>query len=221
MTARLSSLRGPTLDRSGLVRSTASQPITTPHKPSLRELKRSPGRPGQLPTRASHRSGRARLTHPAPQCEGLLRAVYAVNHLNWRERIPLRDASKAIPSPARASATPSEPLAPNPLDLMAEALQGITVSGESEISVMPAELRTENPVLFAYRRVPVATAPSTDPAQASGQTCLGSPSLQDPASLARSPPVQGEAQKVEADTRPVLLPIRRLVKLDQARLLWV
>ena len=89
--------------------------------------------------------------------------VGAVNDLDRRERIALRDASEAIPSPARASATPSEPLTPDPLDLMAEALQGITVSGESEISVMPAELRTENPVLLAYRRMPVAAAPSTDP----------------------------------------------------------
>ncbi len=36
-----------------------------------------PGGPGQLPTRGSHRSGRARLTHPAPQstgslCDGIL-----------------------------------------------------------------------------------------------------------------------------------------------------
>jgi hypothetical protein len=37
------------------------------------------GRPGRLPTRASHRTGRARFGHPAPQVMVLLRG-------RWSER---------------------------------------------------------------------------------------------------------------------------------------
>jgi dodecin len=39
-----------------------------------------PGGPGQLPAQGSHRSGRARLAHPAPQVMGLLRDGNPVVH---------------------------------------------------------------------------------------------------------------------------------------------
>ncbi len=56
------------------------------------------GRPGSLPTRGSHRSGRARLTHPAPQDDG-----FATQRSNTVAHPPVQQAA-VLAWPARLSA---------------------------------------------------------------------------------------------------------------------
>src|SRR5262249_61528360 len=73
-----------------------------------------PGRPGQLPTQGSHRSGRAEWPPPARPVHAAHAPVHRVDDPCGRPRPARPQAPPARPPEAAVPATPAEPPPPHP-----------------------------------------------------------------------------------------------------------
>ena len=79
-----------------------------------------------------------------------------MNHTCRRERVTRELAVQLIPgSPARSRAA-AEPLAPADLHLVPEPTQCLDVAGDSEVSVMSAELASQHSSLIRHRQDVIA-----------------------------------------------------------------
>ena len=159
---------------------------------------RKPGGPGRLPAQGSHRSGRARLAHPAPRDTGSLRGAHHRVQFWWREWVPLQECEKAIPVHAGCARATTEPPSPDRHDLVTQASEGVHVADDSEVAIVPTKLANEVLVLLGDRAVPIPSTPFRDAVHRPGETTPGRLLLYHPGSLSRATPVIVESQEVEA-----------------------
>ena len=75
--------------------------------------------------------------------------VYTVYDAHRWEGIVLEQACEPFPRHAPAPATPPEPLAPEPFDLISEPAQRLGVAGDSVVGIVAAQLATQRRVLLA------------------------------------------------------------------------
>ena len=121
---------------------------------------RGSDRPGRLPSPAPHRSGRARLTHPALRSRVRYPRHVGVRDARLREREPPQQCAHALPVHARALRAAVKPLAPRAGDLAPEASKGIQVPGDPEVPVTSPQLLREGLLLRSQVVVEVLAAPT-------------------------------------------------------------
>ena len=124
----------------------------------LANLDRLRGRPGSLPSRGSHRSGRAPFAHPAPRSMGSLRAE-AMHDARCRKREALQDRGHALPGEAAVARSRGKPLAPRPLYLVEQALDRSEIRCDPEVRIMSAQLPRQPLLLHPKGIVPMLPAP--------------------------------------------------------------
>src|SRR5215218_11049386 len=108
---------------------------------------------------------------------------------------------------------------------MTQTAQGLRVSGDPVVFIMPAQLALKLCVLPGNRGVPVASTPQVEPLQGSGEPVRSRLALHHPVAPARLLPVVSKAEEVETPRFLVLLPWLRFaagrVEAHQASLVRV
>ena len=136
----------------------AAEQVTVGNTPML--PCRGSDRPGRVPSPAPHRSGRARLTHPALRSRVRYPRHVGVRDARLREREPPQQCAHALPVHARALRAAVKPLAPSADDLAPEASKGIQVPGDPEVPVTSPQLLREGLLLRSQVVVEVLAAPT-------------------------------------------------------------
>src|SRR4051794_18788307 len=155
------------------------------------------GRPGQLPTSAPHRSGRAQFRHPAPRAMNSLCDQTGASQPSRRQRVtPLQFAEMLPRDPGLARAA-TEPLVPDPSHVVPEAVETRDIPGDTVIREMPTELPRQGRPLLHDRQVAVFTAPLRHCPQGPAEPAPGRLALHRPVPLERPTPVVGEPQEVQ------------------------
>jgi hypothetical protein len=149
---------------------------------------------------ASHRSGRAQLRHPAPRRAASLRVP--VHDDRRRKPISLEQSVHRLECHVRIRGAATEPLAPSKANTRVEFLKSMCVPGDSEVRIVPSQLRREYPMLLDERSVPVFAAPLRHSAERCSKPALVGLAVHDPAPLARLPPVMVEAEQHALVTVP-------------------
>ncbi len=172
--------------------------ITKPRPdPPLARNHQTPGGPGWLPTQGSHRSGRARLAHPAPRDTVSLREVDdRIQPRSWK-RVPFQHKRETVPVHVSLARATIQPLSPDPSHPVSKLFQGAVVAADAKVGIMSPELPDEMRMLLGDRKVPIPSTPFRDAMHRLGETTPGRLLLHHPGSLARATPVIVETQEVE------------------------
>src|SRR4051794_402017 len=155
------------------------------------------GRPGRLPAPAPLRSGRARLTHPAPRAMNSLRDQTDAPQPSRGQRETPLQLAEALPRDPRLVRAAAEPLLPGPPHVVQQAVDPRHIADDGVIRVVPAKLARQGEPLLPDRQVPVLAAPAHHRLHGSVEPILGRPTLHRPAAPERPTPVVGETQEVE------------------------
>ena len=143
---------------------------------------------GGYPPRATHRSGRAELPHPAPWRTDSLRAGQSAHDSRCCKRVPGQEPSKRIPVPVSGMGTSTQPFPPQAFHLTAEATQRPRVAGHAVVGVVAPQLAIQLPVLVSHPPVSVPAAPLADSLQRSAEAILRRLAFDRPASGSALPP---------------------------------
>jgi hypothetical protein len=164
----------------------------------LRNTPRNPpGRRGRLPTRASHRSGRAQLRHPARQATASLRTAHRVDHTRRRMRMTPQQLRKRGPGKAAAPRATRQPFPPGTLHRVTETTQPFDVARYSVVRKVTTQLLPQCLMLLRDRTMAVLPAPLSDPADRLAEPARGRATLHHPVPLQRPAPLVRETQQVK------------------------
>src|SRR3954463_15564455 len=94
---------------------------------------RPPGRPGRLPTSAPHRSGHARLRHPAPRAMNSLRDQTGAPQPSQRQRVTPLQLAETLPRDPGLARAAAEPLVPGTSHVVPEATEVRDIAGDPVI----------------------------------------------------------------------------------------
>src|SRR4051812_612098 len=91
------------------------------------------GSSGRLPTLSPHRSGLARLRHPAPQAMPPLRDLTGASQPSPGQRVTPLQVAEMLPRDPRLGRAARQPLVPRTDDLVPEAAQAREITGDPVI----------------------------------------------------------------------------------------
>jgi len=158
------------------------------------------GRPAAIAARSgrpSHRSGRADFPHPVPRAMGSLRFDVGVDNPRPGQWPAPEDPLHLFPVDIGVPRSPAQPLLPDAGDFAVKPGEGAVVTGDTKVTVVPSQLRSQLPLLLSYRGVPVSPAVFPDSLQRTREPALASLPLHRPVPFPGATPVMGEPQKVE------------------------
>src|SRR4051794_34980974 len=164
--------------------------------PTLRNPVRA-GRPGRLPTSPPHRSGLARLRHPAPHAMNSLRDQTGAPQPSRRQRVTPLQLAETLPRDPGLARAAAEPLVPGTSHVVPEATEARDIAEDPVIREMPSELPRQGGPLLLDRQVAVLAAPLRHRSQGPAEPVRGRLTLHRPVPLERPSPVVGEPQEVE------------------------
>lgn len=134
---------------------------------------------------------------------------------------PCKDMIEAVPGQPPSPRAATQPLIPDPPNLVGVHTYAPRVAGDAEVTEVSPHHRTKPALLLFDRKVSVAPAEQLHILQRTGQPSLRGLPQHDPVSATRAPPIMSEAEKVEA---ALVVPSSRLltitsgVEVDDARL---
>src|SRR4051812_14272219 len=109
------------------------------------------GRPGRLPPLAPHRSGRARLRHPAPRATNSLRDLTTAPQPGRGQRITPLQLAEALPRDPALVRAAAKPLPPGPSHVVQEASDPRHIADDRVIRVVAAQLTRQGDPLLPDR----------------------------------------------------------------------
>src|SRR4051794_22216360 len=164
--------------------------------PTLRNPVRA-GRPGRLPTSPPHRSGLARLRHPAPHAMNSLRDQTGAPQPSQRQRVTPLQLAETLPRDTGLARAAAEPLVPGTSHVVPKATEVRDIAGDPVIREMPLQLPRQGGPLLLDRPVAMLAAPVRHRLQRPAEPALGCLALHRPVPLERPPPIVGEPQEIE------------------------
>jgi len=139
------------------------------------------------------------------------------------QRKTLEETAKPRPGERAFAVATQEPLPPTTLDFVTKPGQGRSVTRDTVVRVMTAELFIQFLLLFTERQVPVSLTPRVNAPHCSAESISGGLEFDNPVTVPGPYPVVGEAQQVKSPRTFVWLasiivrPTRRRTKGNESR----